>query len=140
MKISFFVPGEPIGKGRPKFARRGNFVKTYTPEKTANYETLVGWYAKESMPEDHNLMELPLTVEVYAIIGIPSSFSKKKRDMAINGDLHPTKKPDADNIIKGIFDAMNGIVYVDDKQIVKCLFVKVYGETPGVHIHVEEIL
>lgn len=35
------IKGEPVGKGRPKFARQGNYVKTYTPEKTVEYENLI---------------------------------------------------------------------------------------------------
>lgn len=140
MKISFTVPGTPVAKGRPKFARRGNFVKAYTPEKTANYETLVGWYAKEAMGDDYNLMEGPLKVEIFATVEIPASWSKKKREMALNGDIYPTTKPDLDNLCKGLLDAMNGIVYADDKQVVILEARKIYGSIPRVFVQVEKVI
>ncbi|UGA38203.1 RusA family crossover junction endodeoxyribonuclease [Chromobacterium haemolyticum] len=49
MNISFFVPGAPVGKGRPKVSSRGGkFARMYTPEKTANYESLIALAAQEA--------------------------------------------------------------------------------------------
>ncbi len=104
--ISFSVPGEPAGKGRPRFTRTGH---PYTPGKTESYESLVR---------------------------IPKSASKKKRAMMIAGDIVPTKKPDFDNIQKIICDALNGVAYHDDSQIVKADIEKVYSTTPHVEVNV----
>lgn len=139
MRISFIVPGTPIAKGRPKFAKRGAFVKVYTPEKTANYETLVGWYARSAKPDDIDLLTGPLKVEIHASIEIPSSWSKTKRVMALNGDLNPTTKPDLDNLAKGVLDAMNGIIYVDDKQVVSLECTKRYSTYAGVWVIIEPV-
>ena len=60
----------------------------------------------------------PAAVRIEAVYGIPKSYSKKKRERALNGELAPTKKPDADNIAKVVCDALNGVAYVDDTQVI----------------------
>jgi Holliday junction resolvase RusA-like endonuclease len=135
----YTVYGEPVGKGRPRFAKRGNFVSTYTPLKTKTYEDEIRMMAKAAMGSSEPL-ETPVTVAIYIRVGIPTSFSKQKRKDAIEGILKPTKKPDADNVLKCFLDAMNEIVYLDDKQVVNIHLTKVYAETPAVEIMVKEDL
>lgn len=127
--VEFTIPGTPVGKGRPKFARRGNFVKAYTPEKTASYENLVKLYANQAMA-GKPLIEEPVGVVINIVVGVPESWSKKKKVECLLGKIKPTSKPDIDNVIKGIFDAMNEIVWKDDKQVVMLQVNKKYGETP----------
>ena len=135
--VSFVIPGVAVGKGRPKFARRGNFVTTYTPEKTASYENLVKLHSGIAMNGRN-----PFTEHVGCTISIevipPASWSNKKRTAALCGDLLPTSKPDIDNVVKGIFDAMNGIVWIDDKQVVDLTVRKRYAETARVLVAVSE--
>lgn len=114
--ISFIVPGTPVGKGRPKFARRGNFVAAYTPEKTASYENLVKITAMEAM-QGRPVIEGAALVEISLFVTPPESWSEKKKRAALDGDIFPTSKPDIDNVVKGIFDACNEIVWHDDKQV-----------------------
>ena len=137
--VTYIVYGEPVGKGRPRFARRGNFVSTYSPQKTKTYEDEIRLMAKAAMGASEAL-ETPVTVAIYIRVGIPASFSKQKRKDALAGILKPTKKPDIDNIAKCFLDAMNGIVYLDDKQVVNLHLTKVYAETPAVEIMVKEDL
>ena len=137
--VMYTVYGEPVGKGRPRFAKRGNFVSTYTPLKTKTYEDEIRMMAKAAMGSSEPL-ETPVTVAIYIRVGIPASFSKQKRKDAIEGILKPTKKPDADNVLKCFLDGMNEIVYLDDKQVVNIHLTKVYSETPAVEIMVKEDL
>jgi Holliday junction resolvase RusA-like endonuclease len=139
MMIVYSVYGEPIGKGRPRFAKRGNFVSTYTPQKTKTYEDEIRLMAKAAMGGSEPL-ETPVTVAIYIRVGIPASFSKQKRKDALANIERPTKKPDADNILKCFLDAMNGIVYIDDKQVVNIHLTKVYSEIPAVEVMVKEDL
>jgi Holliday junction resolvase RusA-like endonuclease len=139
MMIVYSVYGEPIGKGRPRFAKRGNFVSTYTPQKTKTYEDEIRLMAKAAMGASEPL-ETPVTVAIYIRVGIPTSFSKQKRKDALANIERPTKKPDADNILKCFLDAMNGIVYIDDKQVVNIHLTKVYSEIPAVEVMVKEDL
>ena len=139
MMVMYTVYGEPVGKGRPRFARRGNFVSTYSPQKTKTYEDEIRMMAKAAMGSSEPL-ETSVTVAIYIRVGIPASFSKQKRKYAIEGILKPTKKPDIDNIAKCFLDGMNDIVYLDDKQVVNLHITKVYAETPAVEVMVKEDL
>ena len=71
-----------------------------------------------------------------AVLGFTTVVSKKKRAMMIAGDIVPTKKPDFDNIQKIICDALNGVAYHDDSQIVKADIEKVYSTMPHVEVNV----
>ena len=137
--LVYSVYGEPVGKGRPRFARRGNFVSTYSPQKTKTYEDEIRMMAKAAMGASEAL-ETPVTVAIYIRVGIPKSFSKQKHKDALANIERPTKKPDIDNIAKCFLDAMNGIVYLDDKQVVSLHITKIYAETPAVEVMVKEDL
>ena len=137
--LVYSVYGEPVGKGRPRFARRGNFVSTYSPQKTKTYEDEIRLMAKAAMGASEAL-KTPVTVAIYIRVGIPKSFSKQKRKDALANHIRPTKKPDIDNIAKCFLDAMNGIVYLDDKQVVSLHITKEYAETPAVDVMVKEDL
>lgn len=127
--ISFIVPGAPVGKGRPRFAKRGNFVQAYTPEKTASYENLVKMAAAKAMA-GRQIIIGAVCVGIHLFVTPPASWSQKKQREAISGSgIFPTSKPDVDNVIKGIFDAMNEIVWKDDKQVVDVVVSKRYCTT-----------
>lgn len=124
MEITFTLPGGPQGKGRPRYVRRTG--RAYTPDKTVAYEELVRQRFIEAA-NGQDFGEGPVFVIITAFFQIPKSFSKKKTEQAIEGTLYPTKKPDWDNIGKIICDALNGIAYKDDSQVVAATVVKVYG-------------
>ena len=137
--VMYTVYGEPVGKGRPRFARRGNFVSTYSPQKTKTYEDEIRMMAKAAMGSSEPL-DTPVTVAIYIRVGIPASFSKQKRKDALAGILKPTKKPDLDNVAKCHLDAIQGIIILDDKLVVNLHVTKVYAETPAVEVMVKEDL
>lgn len=139
MMITYVVYGEPVGKGRPRFARRGNHISTYTPLKTKTYEDEIRTMARAAMGASEPL-DTPVTVAIYIRVGIPASFSKQKRKDALSGILKPTKKPDLDNVAKCHLDAMQGIIILDDKLVVNLHVTKVYAETPAVEVMVKEDL
>lgn len=126
MTHTFTIPGEPVGKGRPRFsgAKNGR-VHTYTPDKTAMYEKLVRQRWKES--GGRSFGEKHVAVDIYAYFPIPKSYSKKRVAEITENNEKPTKKPDCDNIIKIILDALNGIAYEDDKQVVSVFCIKQYA-------------
>ena len=138
-QVMFSVEGTPIGKGRPKFARRGNFVSTYTPTKTRDYESLIAEAARIAMSTAEPL-KTPVAAYIYITVPIPQSYSKKRSAACLDGFERPCKKPDADNILKAYFDAMNGIVYEDDSQIVSIHATKRYGLIGMVEVLVKEEL
>lgn len=134
--VNFEVPGDPVPKGRPRFARRGTFVQTYTDSKTIEYETRVATLARLAIGSSEPLKG-HLTVYLYLRYGVPASYTKKRVEACLNGLEYP-KRVDLDNCYKSITDAMNGIVYLDDSQIVEAHITKVYHEQAGVNIMVQE--
>jgi Holliday junction resolvase RusA-like endonuclease len=109
--LTYQVEGNPVGKGRPRFARRGNFVSTYSPTKTRDYEDLIKDAAKKAMGSNE-LLETPVTVAIYITVPIPQSYSKKRTEACLSGSERPIKKPDIDNIAKCFLDAC--LLYTSD--------------------------
>lgn len=85
----------------------------FTPAKTANYEGLIAHAGHQAML-GRALFEGPVLVELDIALSIPQSMSKKRKSLALAGGLYPTKKPDMDNVIKAIYDGLNGVVWKDD--------------------------
>lgn len=137
MMVAFHIPGQPVAKGRPKFARRGAHVVAYTPAKTASYENLVKLAATVAMC-GLEPTAAPVALSVSLSMQIPASWSKKRRALAASGAICATKKPDADNVLKALKDGCNGIVWRDDAQVVRIMLEKRYSETPGALIKVIE--
>ena len=129
--ISFRVPGEPRGKGRPRASRMGNNIRLYTDAKTAAYENLVALACQRAM-QDGGLSALTgaLGISVLSYHGVPKSASKAKREQMLKNYVRPTKKPDLDNIVKAVLDGMNGIAFADDVQIVHIVAHKLYSAEP----------
>lgn len=131
-EVTFFVPGAPVGKGRPRFVRKTGRV--YTPEKTASYESLIAYAGHQAM-DGREVIAGPVSIKVTATFPIPASWSAKKKAAA----LYHTGRPDADNIVKAAGDALNGIVWADDSSIARLSIAKVYGDRPGLHVFVEAL-
>jgi len=134
--VTFTVDGDPVPKGRPRFARRGQFVQTYTDAKTIDYETQVAMRARHAIGATKPL-EGALSVFLYLRYTVPASYSKKRKEACLRGVEYP-KRIDIDNVYKSVTDAMNGIVYLDDSQIVEAHIKKVYAEESGANIMVQE--
>ena len=133
--VSFVVPGEAVGKGRPRVSTIGGHARMFTPQKTANYETLIAMAAQQAMA-GRELIGGPVLIEMKILVSVAASWSKKKTAEALAGDVMPTKKPDADNVLKAICDGINGIVFKDDVQVVNVSLSKRFSETPGVSVRV----
>lgn len=137
--VTFMVEGTPVPKGRPRFARRGKFVSTYSPKTTVDYESKVSESAKLAMGASEPL-ETPVGAYIYITLPVPASYSKKRTEACLSGEERPTKKSDIDNYCKAIFDGMNGIVFVDDSLVVSLHATKVYGTIGMVEVMVKEEL
>lgn len=133
--VSFFVPGEPVGKGRPRVTTIGGHARMFTPKKTADYETLIAEVAHESM-QGRELIAGPVMMELAIRVPVAASWSKKRTAAALTGEVMPTKKPDADNVLKAICDGINGIVFCDDVQVVNVSLSKRFSAKPGVTVRV----
>lgn len=137
MEAKFTILGEPKGKGRPRFCR--NTGHAITPKDTVNYETLVHMEYLEQCNELRFPDDAMLDMRIKAYYSIPKSASKKKRASMLAGEIRPTKKPDMDNVVKIIADALNQIAYRDDTQIVDCQCRKFYSENPRVEVTIRSV-
>ena len=135
--VSFLVPGVPVAKGRARFSARGGVARTYTPAKTVAYEAAVRSEAVRAM-FGRPPLEGPLLARLIAYFPPLKSGPKARR----GGPM--TARPDADNVAKAVLDALNGVVYGDDAQVVSLHVSKARrmegDEDPvGVFVCVEEV-
>lgn len=132
------LPFEPVAQGRPRLTTRGGYAHAYDPPKSKAYKQKVRGYVHEQM-HSKPPSEAPLIVVTSFYRPIPKSFSKKKREEAEARLILPQTKPDLDNYLKGLLDALNGVVWKDDNQIVALVACKLYSERPRTEITVREI-
>ena len=137
MQIHFHVEGDPKGKGRPRFSSAGKFTRVYTDKQTLVYEAVIRFFAAEAMGST-DLLETPVSVFLYVRLPVPQSYSKKRTEACLSGLERPCKKPDIDNIAKTYLDAMNGVIFKDDTQVVDLHVKKVYSAVAGVNVAIME--
>lgn len=135
-KVEFIVPGQPQGKGRAKVTTRNGWAHAYTPEKTTLYENLIKLCFLETKSDK---LQGAIKMTISAFYLIPKSFSKKKEQSALLDEIKPLTKPDLDNIAKVVCDALNGVAYDDDKQIVEMCINKYYSLNPKVIVEIAEV-
>lgn len=116
--LEFEIPGTPQGKGRPRFVtHKGASARTYTPKETVLAERIVrdaywnsvGWGTRWAGPVSLNL---------YAYFAPPKSWPRWRKQLLRDGLCIPfCHTPDADNIWKLVADALNGVAWMDDRQV-----------------------
>ena len=137
--IQFTVYGEPTAKGRPRAAigKNGRIRGAYTPGKTRSAETNFREQAVKVKPE--RPFEGPVVLDLKFFRGVPRSWSKKKREEALKGERVPAVRPDVDNLAKLVKDALNGVFWRDDAQVVRLTAEKRYSDVPRTEVKVEEV-
>lgn len=133
--IGFVVPGTPVPKARPRFFARHGKIGAETCKRTIDYEKTVAIYARRAM-HGRPPYSQPISIVITINIPIPKSWSKIRQEMANRREIMPTGRPDKDNYEKAIFDAMNGIVWLDDAQVVDSFTCKRYSRCPGIEVRV----
>ena len=140
-RILMTLYGNPVAQGRPRFSRQGGFVKTYDPIKSKAYKALIRLELQPLLAKPgFRQCENPCRVHLLICRAIPSGFSQKKRKEAIEAKIRPTTRPDTDNYIKGILDALNGTVLKDDSIVCEINAGKIYSDKPRIEVMVEERL
>ena len=139
--IFFTAYGDPVAKARARIFvnKYTGRVQACTPKKTRDYESTVAAQALAHRPVE--LLDGPLLLGVKIVRSVPKSFSRKKKDAALMEEIRPVTRPDLDNYIKGIKDALQGIIWKDDSQVVGYLegTGKYYGMTPRIEVTVKEM-
>lgn len=131
----FEVVGEIKGKARPRLNTYTGQI--YTMKGTADYENLVRQYFTIKYPR-YVPLENRVHVKIIAYLKMPKNMPKKNKKLVEEGVLSPIKKPDIDNIVKIILDALNKIAFKDDNQITKLEIEKFYAEEEKVYVKIEE--
>ena len=135
-RITLVVMGEPIAKGRPKFRVVGRHAMAYTPKKTHDAEKVI----KDEFVKYHNDFKMPdkcpICLKVRFYMPIPSSLSKPKKKTLLS-DFYHLKRPDVDNLLKLVCDALNGVAWKDDSDIASTFAVKGYSEVPRTEIEIK---
>lgn len=129
------IPIMPVPKARPRFTRYG---KPYTPEKTKEYEKAIAETWKQATKNFKYDPEQPLYVNLVFGLPIAKSTPKYKAEQMAQGIIRHTKKPDADNLAKAVMDALNGVAWEDDSQVVKVSIFKEYAKEPYVYIYIHD--
>lgn len=127
-RYNFTINGECVPKARPRFSKYGH---VYTTPKTRAYEKIV-----KTTAIDKNVpcITTALKIKIMVYKSIPKSFSKEKRRLAESGKILPVVKPDIDNYVKAVLDGLNGILFLDDKQICDLSVGKRYSNYPRVEV------
>lgn len=141
--VSFELRGTPGHKGRHRssirFPKAGKpFIHNYPDPATEAYEKVLAEAAALFM-RGRDPTEAPVALLVHAFKEVPASWSKRDREAALAGAILPTSRPDWDNYGK-ITDALNGIVWKDDSQVVDGRCIKRYSDSPALRVEVREML
>ena len=135
MTVSFVIPTKPTGKERPRLA--GGIV--YTPAKTKAYENFIkGCYIEQCGDVSFGDRSIILTVKAY--VPLLSKFNKSQQASALRGEIKPTAKPDADNLLKALLDALNELAYDDDRYIYKIDVERIYSDRPRTEVVISDEL
>lgn len=137
-RVVLEVPGPPVGKERPRFGRNG---AVYTPSRTVVMESNVraAWLASgKPMLRDDRAVALAVLVMVVR----PRSHFRRDGRLSAEGARHPiprSQKPDADNVVKLVCDALCGLAYTDDVRVASLAVLRCWAERPGLIVTVEEM-
>jgi len=143
--LDFHIPGVPVPK---QSARHRAFIKdgkpmasTYQTKAVKEYESKVASIVGAALPSGFEIHDGPVHVlAVLFAFPAPKSISKKEKDMIASGGwMYKTTKPDVtDNLMKGLFDAMEGVVFTNDSRVCDVRDVrKVYRKKVGTWIRIE---
>lgn len=138
--IVFEIPGEPIGKARPRVVDG----HAYTPSRTKAYEQAVRLAYKQAtkdLPEGERFLgtDVQLSIQIAAFYQMPKKVNRQMKAAMLRWEERPRKKPDLDNVLKIVSDALNGLAYHDDSQIVHMDASKYWALTPCVWVTISEV-
>lgn len=144
-QIQFIIPGIPKPKQSARFRVIGSgkksFIRSYQSKEVKDNEANIGYTVMAQLPNDFILFDCPIFASIEYIFPVPSSFSKKLKAQIVSGErIYKATKPDiSDNLNKGLIDALQGIVFVDDSRISRIAAEKYYGMVPKTIIKFEAL-
>lgn len=141
MDIYLIIPTPIVGKQRPRFRRIGKRFMTYTPPKTQVFEDVIAEKFRKQYPAGIiPFPDEPIEMSLEFIFEMPRSWSNKKKEQFEGKRCINRKKPDIDNCMKSVMDALNGLAYTDDSQVTDvCHCKKIWGREEGVVIKMRRV-
>lgn len=133
--ITITITGHPVAQGRGRAAIVAGHATVYKPGKSRRWEQDARQLARITMGARPNLRG-PLSMQLWAVFTTPASWPTWKREAALAQRIEPSCKPDLDNLVKAAKDALNGVVWDDDAQVVHIEAWKLYGPSPHVKVQV----
>ncbi len=133
--LTIVIPGEPCAQGRPRMARAGTGVRTYDPAKSASWKGAAAVWMRQAAGPKPPFGDAPVAMTVDAVFK-RKHFTKKWS----KGRIPRPSRPDGDNVLKAVQDAGNGVLFLDDAQVVDARVRKWYaaeGEAPQVVVTLE---
>jgi Holliday junction resolvase RusA-like endonuclease len=128
--VTVVIAGAPVAKARPRATRRG---VVYTPAHVRKYEAHGRLAAQQAM-DGRPPIAVPARAQITVDLPVPASWSGRRRDAALRGDIRPTSRPDTDNYVKAALDSINAIVVTDDSLVVDLIAIKRYAPVPALTI------
>lgn len=135
-ELYFIIDGPIVPKGRPRFTKTG---RTYTPKRTLDYEKKVELAYRTEYPAGLAFANEPLEMILNVYMAIPKGVSKKKREQMLLHEYPALHNGDVDNFLKSVADALNGVAYTDDCQIVSAVVNKIWSETAKAEVTIREL-
>jgi Holliday junction resolvase RusA-like endonuclease len=135
------IPGNPIAKKRPRFARRGKFVTTYNDQESE--EGKLRWNIMTQLPQPWTPIKNPIKIITVFYMKRPKSHYGSGKNVNIlknNAPLIHLCKPDLDNLQKMVYDCFNQLVWVDDSLVCETYSRKEYSDNPRIEIIISEAI
>ena len=141
--VVIVVAGEAVPLRAPQFhnvktRERRAFVSAYQPAHVKRYQTHIRM-AAEAVMRERDPLTGPLVLAATFVMPVPKSFSKRRHSQALIGAERPITRPDASNLLKALEDALSGVVYRDDAQLVEVHVRKVFGDKPQMQAEVKPL-
>lgn len=130
-QLFFAIRGEPVGQSRPRFSFKTGHA--YEERKSSDEKARIRAHVSEVVELNQWTTahpDMPISIKIVSYRPIPSSKPMWFKEAARQGLVRPLTKPDCDNLIKLYLDAMNGLVYADDKQVSSVAYEAFYAEEP----------
>jgi Holliday junction resolvase RusA-like endonuclease len=128
-RMKIIIPGKPVQKNRPRFARRGKFTKVYSDQDTES-----GLFFLKCREQVTEKLTGPLYVRFRFEVPRPKSHYGTGKNNGILKESAPKhahgQRQDFDNLVKFACDCLNGLAWVDDRQIVESHVKKIWSDRP----------
>lgn len=139
MEIKLSFQGEPKAVQSARFCKIGNFIKSYQPKEQIDWKNYLKMQAMEQLPPGFTPFQEIVHLKARFVFSHPKSWTKRKtQEFMLGTKMYKTTRPDLnDNLLKGVCDALTGIIWQDDGLIATVSSEKIYGQ-PGIYLEVSD--